>query len=98
MCKGARVDDNPVDVFLAVAIGTETGGLVNAVDDVTFVVRLKGFEGETVAASERLCRALDIGESFAAVNCWLAGAEQVEIRSVDDKDGAHGGRTDIKGA
>ena len=98
MCKGARVDDNPVDVFLAVAIGTETSGLVNAVDDVTFVVRLEGFEGEAVAASERLCRALDIGESFAAVNCWLAGAEQVEVRSVDDEDGAHSGRIDIEGA
>ena len=42
MCECARVDDDPVDVSLAIALGAKAGGCVNAVDDGAFVVGLEG--------------------------------------------------------
>lgn len=29
---------------------------------------------------------LDVGESFAAVDLWLAGAEEVEVGAVEEED------------
>lgn len=73
----ARVDNDAIDVA--------AGGL-DAVDDCAFVVGLEGIKGAAVLGGDGAAVILDIGEGSVAVDVWLAGAEEVKVRTVDEED------------
>lgn len=77
MCVRARVDDDTVD--------TAAGGL-DAVDDGAFVVGLEGVEGAAVGGRDGAGVGYDVGEGGVAVDVWFAGAEEVEVWTVDEED------------
>ena len=59
----------------------------DAVHDVAFVVGLERFEVCAVGACKRLGRRFDLRKRSLAINLLLLGAEESEVRSVDEKDG-----------
>ena len=75
--EGARVDDDGVGVI--------AGGL-DAVDDGAFVVGLEGGEGGAEGGGVGFAAAFDIGEGGGAVGGGFAGAEEVEVGTVDEED------------
>lgn len=77
MRVSTRVDDDAVDV---------AAGSLDAVDDCAFVVGLEGVEGATVLGGDGAAVVFDVGEGGVAVDVWLAGAEEVEVRAVDEED------------
>lgn len=76
-----RVDHNAVD---------GSARRVDAVDDGAFVVGLEGVQRGAERGGLRLCGGFDVGEGRAAVDVWLAGAEEVEVGAVDEEDGLRG--------
>ena len=79
MREPAGVDDNAVD---AVA---RSG--VDAVDQRPFVVGLEGVQGGAETGRVGFTRGFDVRERGVSVDVWLAGAEEVEVRAVEEEDG-----------
>lgn len=77
------VDDDPVNVLLAVAVGAEAGGFVDAVDDLAFVIGLVGCECEVELFGVRCGVGFDVAEGCVAVDLGFAGAEEVQVWPVD---------------
>jgi hypothetical protein len=76
--QATGVDDDGVDGF--------TARSMDAVDQRALGVALEARQRRAALGGERVQRDLDLGQRGAAVGLRLAGAEQVEIRSVDDED------------
>ena len=66
-------------------------GLVDPVDQLALMVRLPEFERERVALCRLATQALEVGQRRAPIGLRLAGAEQIEIRAVEDVDGLRHG-------
>src|SRR5262249_22828261 len=66
-------------------------GLVNPVDDGAFVVRLPELDGDAEPAAGVAAQLFHVRQGRAAVFLRLAGAEQIEVRAVENVDGlGHG--------
>src|SRR5208282_5280979 len=57
--------------------------LLNSIDDPAFAVRLKRLNLHLKFASQLLEFLVDISQAGAAVNLWLAFAEQIQVWSMD---------------
>lgn len=79
MREAAGVDNN--------AINAVAGGSVDAVDQRPFMVGLEGVERGAEAGGVGFARGFDVGEGGVAVNVWLAAAQEVEVRAVEEEDG-----------
>src|SRR5262249_23968235 len=82
---GARVDDD--------ARGFLGGGLVNCVHDLALMVRLSKFDFELVARSDLTTKLLHVPQRRAAIDLWLALAEQIKVGAVEDVNGFRHGRS-----
>ena len=72
-----RVDDDAVDAA--------AGGL-DAVDQRTFMVGLECVKIAIVMGCDSGTVGFDVGQRCVAVDVWLAGAEEVEVRAVEEED------------
>lgn len=77
MRVGTGVDDDAVDVA--------AGGL-DAVHDCAFVVGLEGIEGAAVFDGDGAAVVFDVGQGGVPVDVRFAGAEEVEVWTVDEED------------
>lgn len=75
----AGVDDNHVNIASC---------LMNAVDDRALPIRLESVEFRAQVGTLLVAGIDDIVEGCAAVEMGLAGAEEVEVRTVDEEDAA----------
>src|SRR5262245_5079839 len=76
--KRARVDDDCDRAFAR---------FVNPIDQLEFGVALLELDGEPEFGSQPPAIRLDVGKGLTPVNMRFTGAEQIQIRSVEDKDG-----------
>src|SRR5271154_4686695 len=58
---------------------------MNPVDDLVFAIALMELDRKPELSPDPSAVRLDVGQRLAAVNLWLALAEQVEIGTVQDK-------------
>ena len=80
--EGGRVDDDAAGRFAR---------FVDPVDDLVFAVALMEADVEPVLAGYAPAFRLHVGQGLVAVDCGLALAEQVQVRTVQDVDqAAHG--------
>jgi len=63
---------------------------IESVDEDALVVALEEVDVEPALAGGRAARRLDVRQRPAPVELRLAGAEEVEVRPVEDEDGRHG--------
>ena len=95
--KALSASSNATDVWVkARGIDDDAAGglarLVDPVDEFVFAVALEEAKFELQFGAERAAIALDVVEGLAAVNLWLALAEQIEIGAVEKiDDAAHAG-------
>ena len=66
--------------------------LVDPVDQLVFAVALAELDRQTELGCGAAAERLDVGERLAAVDLRLALAEQVEVRPVENGDGAAHGK------
>lgn len=73
----AGVNNDPVDAAAC---------CLDAIDDCAFVVGLEGVEGAVVVCRNGGAVGLDVCEGCAAVDVGFAGAQEVEVGTVDEED------------
>jgi hypothetical protein len=77
VCETARVDDDE--------LGLATG-VVDSVDDGTFMVGLKVLDFDSQVFALRFGGSHDIGKRGAAVHLRLSCAQEVEVGAVNEED------------
>jgi hypothetical protein len=77
MCKGAGIKHDKVDAFMA--------GIVNTINQLILGIALQ-VQQLVSCCMTGVCQAcVDIIQGFFAVDLWLAGAQQVQVRAMQDE-------------
>src|SRR5450830_334143 len=65
---------------------TVTSGLMNPVDEFTFMIGLAKFDLQTVRGSSAFTQIGDISQCFVAVSGRLTSAQHVQVRAIEHQD------------
>ena len=82
---GARVEHQTCDFSLRV----QTHGLMNPIHQLAFVVALAKQQWQPHAGASLFAQLLHIGQSGVTIDFRLTGAQQIQIRTIENKNSAH---------
>lgn len=88
MCIGRRVDDNEIGAVLM-------GGL-HPVDQLAFVITLKGGECGPAFVGQLRQVLIDICQGLSTVDLWFSGTEQIQVGAVQNEDVLRHGKFFVK--